>query len=131
MSPLEEGMCRSEDSVNDVEVAALETVDHLCQQVRPLLGKVFPANNADGITQLQHTEINQEHRHSSDSKYSQCNSKHCKIQPSTDLFLYLFRTPQHQVNYIGFDCRSVHFRDFVLFIFHLSRQDKKHTNTLF
>lgn len=48
--PFEQGVGGAQDAVDDVEIPALETVHHLCQQVWPLLGEVFPPNDTDGIT---------------------------------------------------------------------------------
>lgn len=62
-APLEQGVGSSQHAVDDVEIAALETIHHLCQQVWPLLGEVFPPNDTDGITQLPRKENHQGEQH--------------------------------------------------------------------
>lgn len=38
------------------------------------------------------------------------------------LLLNLFWAAEHQINYVGFDCRSILFRNFVWFIFNLTQK---------
>ena len=49
-------MCGAENPVDNVEVSALEASDHFGQEVRPLLGEVLSADDADGIAQLHRQE---------------------------------------------------------------------------
>ena len=50
--PLEDGVSGAQDAVDDVEVSTTELGDHLLDEVRPLVWEVLPANDADGVTQL-------------------------------------------------------------------------------
>ncbi len=50
--PLEEGVCCTKHSIDDVKVPTSKAGHHLFKQVRPFLREIFPSYDTDGITQL-------------------------------------------------------------------------------
>lgn len=49
---LEDRVCRSENTVDDVEVTVLHALHHANEKIRPLVWEVFTTDETDGITEL-------------------------------------------------------------------------------
>lgn len=112
-SPLEQGVSRPKDSVNDVEITTSEAVHHFRQQVGPFLREIFSSYDTDGITELVETH--------KDKVVAAGPHRRTELprQLTPNLFLDLFWAAQHQIDDDFFDCCSVGLGYLVWLIFNL------------